>query len=339
VQKVEHKLGRLDGLLGMLEQLQVPLAKVREHLDLPGMRTEQALNFRDKARMKNLLRAAGLPCAKHRLVASVREGVEFARELGGPLVLKPQAGAGAVSTYRANSVEEVVETLGGMQPSAERPVLCEEFILGEERSLEVISIDGEPVWHSITHYSPPPLEVLRNPWIQWTVLLPREVEHPRYDDAREAGFAALKVLGQGTGISHMEWFRRRDGSIAISEIAARPPGAQIMALMSHSTGRSFFDVWAELMIHDRFRGATRTHAAGVAFLRGMGRGRVYDVHGLDVAQKAVGGLVVDVNLPKKGAPAKPGYEGEGWAIVKAPETATVQHALDRIIRNVRVELR
>jgi hypothetical protein len=46
-------------LLAVLEQLQVPLAQVREQLGIPGMDTATARNFRDKARMKTVLRAPG----------------------------------------------------------------------------------------------------------------------------------------------------------------------------------------------------------------------------------------------------------------------------------------
>ena len=38
--------------------------------------------------------------------------------------------------------------------------------------------DSRTVWASVSDYRPPPLTVLRNPWIQWTVLLPRELDHP-----------------------------------------------------------------------------------------------------------------------------------------------------------------
>ncbi|HXV75071.1 MAG TPA: hypothetical protein VD788_02040, partial [Candidatus Polarisedimenticolaceae bacterium] len=53
----------VDRLVGALEQLQVPLAQVRERLGIDGMGVEAALNFRDKSRMKDVLRAAGVPCA------------------------------------------------------------------------------------------------------------------------------------------------------------------------------------------------------------------------------------------------------------------------------------
>src|SRR5262245_58914644 len=45
-------------LLGVLEQLQVPLGEARERLGLPGMRAAEAHNFRDKTRMKDVLRQA-----------------------------------------------------------------------------------------------------------------------------------------------------------------------------------------------------------------------------------------------------------------------------------------
>ncbi len=337
-QRLQAQMGPADRLIGMLEQLQVPLAQVREELGIPGMRVDQASNFRDKARMKEALRAAGLPCARHRLVRDVASGLAFAGEVGFPVVVKPPDGAGAIATLRAGNPRELNHILGSMHPGPNNPILVEEFVLGLERSFEVVSIDGEPVWHSLTRYSPPPLDVLRNPWIQWTVTLPREVEDPAYDEVRRIGFAALKALGMGTGLSHMEWFRRKDGTLAISEIAARPPGAQIMSLMAWSTDRDLFAAWAELMIHGTFDPPVRQWAAGVAFFRAMGKGRVVRVHGLDEAQASVGHLVVEASLPQVGQPKSSSYEGEGWAIVRARETATVDQALLELITKVRVEL-
>ena len=61
-----HFGGKTDRLLGVLEQLQEPLALVRERLQIRGMDLAEARNFRDKARMKDVLRAAGVPCARHR---------------------------------------------------------------------------------------------------------------------------------------------------------------------------------------------------------------------------------------------------------------------------------
>jgi hypothetical protein len=43
-------------------------------------------------------------------------------------------------------------------------------------------------------------------------------------------------------------------------------------------------------------------------------------------------------MPFLGAGPRPSYEGDGWMIVRHPETAAVERALSEIISTVRVEL-
>ena len=303
------------------------------------MRAEQARNFRDKARMKELLRAAGLPCARHRLAASAEEGWAFASEVGYPLVVKPPAGAATQATYRVDGPDALADALYACAPDAGGAVLVEEFVTGEEYSFDAFSRDGEVVFHSITRYDPTPLEVMRQPWIQWTVLLPREIDRPEFDDIRAAGRRTLEVLGMGTGMSHLEWFRRRDGSIAISEVAARPPGAQITTLISRAHDVDAVAMWARLMVFDAFDAPTeRKWAVGAAYLRGQGRGRVRAVHGLDRVHAELGHLVTDARVPQPGQPKAASYEGEGFIIVRDGSTQVVADALKRIVATVRVEL-
>lgn len=332
-----RSIGGLDRLMGALEQLQVPLAQAREILGVEGMGAEAAKNFRDKARMKTVLREAGLPCARHRLASSPEEARDFAREVGLPLVVKPPDGAGAKATFRVGTPEALEEALKVNAPAPGRPVLLEEFVTGDEYSFETVSIAGRPVWYSSTRYLPTPLEAMHNPWIQWCVLLPREREDPRFDDVKEVAFRGLAALGMGTGLSHMEWFRRRNGSLAISEVAARPPGAQITTLVSVAHEFDFLAAWARLMVFGEFHPPPRKWASGAAFFRGMGGGRVKAVHGLDQAQKELGALVVEAKLPRPGAAKSDSYEGDGYAVLRHESTEAVLKALIRLVALVRVE--
>ena len=340
VSQLEARLGAIDRLFGAYEQLQVPLAEVRERRGIAGMRVDAAHNFRDKARMKSLLRDHGLPCARHRLATTREEAAAFAREIGFPLIVKPPSGAGAQATTRADDMAALQAAVDAAAPTSDRPVLIEEYVTGEEHSFETVSISGRAVWHSLTHYYPSPLEVLRNPWIQWCLILPREVDEPQYDDIRRAGFRALTVLGMETGLTHMEWFRRPDGSIAISEVAARPPGAQLMTIVSRAHDFDFVAAWARLMVFGDFAAPPRKYSVGAAYLRGQGngRGRVTAIHGLDQVQREIGSLVVDAKLPAAGQAPTGSYEGEGFVILRHPETVVVQRALQRLISLVRVEL-
>jgi hypothetical protein len=333
---IASRLGRVERLLGTLEQLQVPLAVARETLGLPGTTVEAARNFRDKSRMKDVLRAHGLPCARHRLAAGPDDARAFAAEVGFPIVVKPPDGAGAKATVRAEDAGGLEAALAGASP--ERPVLLEEFVRGEEHSFDTVSIAGRPVWHSLSRYLPSPLHVLENPWIQWCVLVPREVDHPRYDDVRRVAFRALDALGMGTGVTHMEWFRRPDGGVCVSEVAARPPGAQFCSLISWANDVDFYAAWARLVVFDAFDVPERRYAAGAAYLRGQGRGRVVGVEGLEAVRRELGPLVVEARLPEPGRGPTGTYEGEGYVIVRHPRTEVVEEALMRLVSRVRVVL-
>jgi len=339
VEAMKVGLGSVDRLIGTLEQLQVPLGELRDELDLAGLRADAARNFRDKAQMKTVLRAAGLPCARHRLASQTAEVIAFVQEVGFPIIVKPPAGAGAQGTYRLDDGDALTSCLSSMPPTPERPVLVEEFIAGEEHSFDSVVLGGHVVWHSINDYTPAPIEVLRHPWIQWSVLSPREVDDPAYAPIRDVAEPALKVLGLHDGLSHMEWFRREDGRIAISEVGARPPGAQFATLLSYAYDFDFYRAWAELMVRDVWEPPPRQYAVGAVYLRAQGKGeRIGAVHGLAEAQREVGELVVEAKLPREGQAPSGTYEGDGYVILRHPETATVRDALRRLVERIYVEL-
>ena len=332
------RVGPPARLIGTLEELQVPLAIAREALGVPGLGSEAARNFRDKARMKSVLEGAGLPCARHRLARNADEAQAFAREVGFPVVVKPQSGAGARNTFRVDSSGRLAELMAQVPAVNGSPILLEEFVTGEEHSFDAVVVGGAPMWHSIGRYFPSPLEVLREPWIQWCVVLPRAIDGPEFEPIRRAGFAALSALGLSTGFAHLEWFRKPDGGVAISEVGARPPGAQFMSLMSWAHDRDLYGAWARLAALDTFDPPVRKYAVGCAYLRGQGTGRVRQVHGLDQIAHELGPLVVEARLPHSGQVARGSYEGEGYIIVRHPETAVVEDALSKLVTRIRVEL-
>ncbi len=335
---IEANIAHVDRLLAVSEFAQVAVAEARDRLGLPGPGAEVIKNFRDKPRMKDVLRAAGLPVARHRLAPDEAEARRFAGEVGFPLVVKPPAGVGSAGTFTAKDAGELDRVIKICAPSAASPVLLEEFVTGDEHTFDAVVIGGKPVWHSITRYLPNPIEVVKNPWIQWCVLLPREIDAPFFDPIRALGFQALAALGLETGICHMEWFRRADGSVMLSEVAARPGGAQIMNLNARAHDFDMYGQVARLIALDTFEPPReRKFATGAAFLRGQAPGVVRAVHGIEEAKRAVGHLITDAKWPEVGEPRSMSYEGEGYVLVRHPETRVVEEALQTLISLVRVE--
>jgi D-alanine-D-alanine ligase-like ATP-grasp enzyme len=336
--QLQRRFGDAHRLFGPLEQLQVPVAMARAALGIDGLSVEAATNFRDKARMKSILRAASVPCARHALAGSETAARAFASETGFPLVVKPPAGAGGKGTFRLDNADDLGQFLKRYPPDPDRPALYEEFVRGTEHSFDSVMIDGRLVWHSISRYMPSPLDVLENPWIQWCVMLPRDISGREYDPIREAATNGLHALGMTTGLSHMEWFRLMGDRIAISEVGARPPGAQITTLLSYAHDVDFYQAWPRLMMLGEFDAPARRYAAGAAYVRGQGKGRVRRIHGLDEAQRRYGSLVMEARLPREGQAPSDSYEGDGYVIVRHPDTGVVERALTDIVSLIRVEL-
>lgn len=338
VAALAKEVGAVDRLLGILEPLQEPLGEVRERLRIRGMNAATARNFRDKARMKEVLQAHGIATARHRLCDTAAAALQFARQIGYPLVAKPPAGAGAKATSRCQEERDLVAFLETTKPGRGREVLVEEFVQGREFSFDSITLNGQHVFHNISSYHPTPLTVMENPWIQWCVVLPRDISGPEYAPIHHIGPKALDALGMWTGMTHMEWFRRTDGSIAIGEVGARPPGAQFVSLMSYAHDCDMYRAYAQLMVFETFAPPVRRYAAGAAYLRGQGKGTVKAVHGLEEIRQALGEIVVETRLPRLGQVASQSYEGEGFVIVRHPDTEVVAAAVDRIVQTLRVEL-
>jgi hypothetical protein len=334
----QRSWGRVDRLIGYLEQLQVPLAQARDACGVDGMGGDVALRFRDKNLMKATLRDAGLPVARQALIRTAGDALRFVAEVGYPIVLKPVAGLGSRNTQRASSDDELYAALNLLMPTPSAPIQAEEFVTGAEHTFETVFLGGAPVWRSSTAYLPGPLQVLENPWMQYCVLLPREADAPHIRAFEPVNAAALRALGLVDGLSHMEWFLRGDGSVTIGEVGARPPGVNIMAMNGIAHGVDFWAAWARLMVHRTWSvPAERTRAVGCAFLRGQGFGRtVRAIVGMEAARAKIGDRWVEARLPHVGQPIADGYEGEGWVLVSHPTTAGVVDALRVLVTETRI---
>ena len=65
--------------------------------------------------------------------------------------------------------------------------------------------------------------------------------------------------------------------------------------------------------------------------------RVVDVRGVDRANEQLGHLVVESKLPARGTPKSDSYEGDGYVIVRDPDTEVVTAAIKTIIETIGIE--
>ncbi|MEZ4899180.1 MAG: hypothetical protein R2806_20215 [Saprospiraceae bacterium] len=335
---LRDEIGPINRCLVVNEQVQELVASIRESLDIPGMRPATARNYRNKKRMKEVLEKSQVPIAKNYKVLNQDDAQKAIKKIGLPLVAKPIRGAAAQETFRILDESAWQRFLDRHVGESKGPWLLEQMLSGQEYSCDTFCLNGKMLFRTYNQYIPSPLEVIENDWIQWQVILPNPTGGPDFEDIRKLADKTLKALGAEDGWSHLEWFRLNDGSIAVSEAAMRPPGAQFTTMVSRAADFDSIEAWATLMIDGEFQIPKQKYAVGTAYLRGMGEGTVSGIHGWEAIQQQYASLICDHRIPAIGTPKSQTYEGEGFVIVRHPDTELVRSVLLDIVSTVRVFL-
>ncbi len=322
--------------VGRVECLWEPLvllaARVREALGAEGHSYETVLPFRDKDRMKQVLTAAGIRTPRHMRATSRQQCREAAEALGYPLILKPIAGAGSQDTYRVDDAEALERTFTKLAHVPD--VNVEEFIDGEEYTYDTVCADGRILFDHIAWYRPKPLIARHVEWITPQIVSLRQIEAAHLEAGRAMGRAVLDALGHRTGFTHMEWFRKADGEVVFSEIAARPAGSRSVDAMNFACDVDLFVGWAEAIVHGRLsQPIQRRYNAALLFKRARGSGTIQRILGLDSVMARFGEHIVALELPRPGTPRGAWREhltAEGWLIVRHPDLERLLEIADTI---------
>jgi biotin carboxylase len=311
----------VDRILANWEPLVIVAARLRERLGLAGMSVDAVRGFRDKQLMKDRLAAAGLRVPRARRVRSVAEVWSAIEEIGFPAIIKPISGAGSADTYKVASKADMARVLPHMHHVAE--AICEEFIAGEEYTYDTVSIDGAPVYESVTRYFPNALEMRSNEWISPIMLSVRDLDQPHIRPGIELGRSVLRTLGMGDGMTHMEWFLTASGEVVFGEVACRPGGACVVDLMNYTSDVDLFREWARVATVRRFEGSTeRKYNVAIIFKRAQGHGRISAIAGLREYYDRYRPHIVEDTLLRPGTPRRDWKQtllSDGYLVVRHPD--------------------
>ena len=118
----------------------VMMSRVARRYGFPFYSEETAQWSTDKFQMKHRFIEGGVPCAKGRLVKSVEDVSDFEY----PVIIKPRDNSGSRGVKLCRSKEELDAAMSeALEVSRLDCVLVEEFIEGQEYSIESIHHDGK----------------------------------------------------------------------------------------------------------------------------------------------------------------------------------------------------
>lgn len=329
----------VDRLEATVEAHIMAAANVRDATGIPGTSPETAFLCRDKPAMKEVLRKAGVSCAKSTRATSAKDARDFAEAVGFPLIMKPPAGAGAAATYRVRNAGELERVIveSGLADGAE--VAIEEFIEGHEGYLDTMTIDGKIGHEFITHYYPNVLEAMRERWISPQMVVTNRMDAPGYDEVKAMARKVIKVLKIGTSPTHMEWFYGPKG-LKFSEIGCRPPGVGQWDVYNAANEFNLYFEWAHALVHGKIHTPpSRRFAAGMIALRPERDGRISGYSGVADIERKYGECIVAAHLPAPGTPTQPiegGYMANAWMRMRHPDYDSLRAILNEVGETVRV---
>ncbi|MGK3988644.1 ATP-grasp domain-containing protein [Sorangium sp. So ce136] len=296
-----HAERRYDGVLTTCDYYLETAARVAAELGLPGTPPAALRVAREKHLMREACRRAGLPGPRFLATNDVDQAVEFARSIGFPVVVKAVdlcASEHVVAIHDADGLRAMFSAVSGPPVNIRGQkrsgvVLIEEFLRGEEFSVETVSFRGRTTVLGVTDKS-----LVGYPrFIESALMHPADIAD---ETARRLqGFVceALTAVGYGHGLAHTEVKLSPDGPRLV-EINARMGGSYLFDLVQLVTGVDLFEVLIDLSLDRAPRatpGPTGIKSAAVHFLLPPRGGRIVEVGGVEEvkADPAIHRLVVD----------------------------------------------
>lgn len=268
---------KVDRVVALEEFDVMTAALIREHFCLPGMSSSTAKTFRDKFRMAEAARAAGVAVPDFVPLINPDEVREFMERVPPPWIIKPRSDVSAIGIRKVDEQQEVWDLIAEMNEREnlrERAsyYLLAQFVAGEVFHVDSLVSNGRVLFAGANRYGRPPLEVAHG----GGAYVSRTVAH-RSDDEKKL-FAInrqlVKALKHEDGAAHAEFIKSdADGRFYFLEIAARVGGAYIADVLEAASGLNLWREWARIEVGDG-RKQEQQAGAGQKADRAVDRNRI-----------------------------------------------------------------
>jgi len=247
------KYGRIDWLESNNEYWLERDAMLRTDFHITsGFQVEDMARIKFKSGMKPYYEQAGIPVARYHIVDDFENCKKFIDLVGWPVIVKPDNGVGASSTYKLKSDAELSDFLRDKDPSVR--YIMEEFITAEVNSYDaIIDSKGEPIFET-GNVTPNSIMDVVNTGDNSIYYIVNELP----EDTRKAGRATVKAFGVKSRFVHFEFFRLtadhphmgKKGDVVALEVNMRPCGGFSPDMMNFANSTDVYKIWADMIAYD-----------------------------------------------------------------------------------------
>ena len=245
------RYGRIDFLESNNEYWLEMDARLRTDFHISsGWQTDDLPRIKYKSRMKEGYAIAGVPFARFHLVDDYDHCMAFIREVGFPVIVKPDNGVDASDTHELNNEDDLRRYL---ELRHDCTYIMEEFIHGEIQSYDaIIDSHGNPVFET-GNDTPKSIMDMVNEHDNTCFYMQKELP----DDIRDAGRRTVRAFGVQSRFVHFEFFRLlsdqhigRKGEVVALEVNMRPCGGFSPDMMNFANGTDVYKIYADMIAYD-----------------------------------------------------------------------------------------
>ena len=263
------KYGKIDFLESNNEYWLRQDAKLRTDFNITGAKFDDVVNFTSKSNMKEFYKKAGVPVARYKFCTSFKEDMEFIKEVGFPVIVKPDVGVGAAATYR---IENEDELKAFYNRGFNVPYIMEEYILGDIISFDGICDANSNVVFCDNEVFPPSIMDIVNENLEVSYYVNKEVPANVY----KVGSSVIKSFGIKSRYFHLEFFKLRNdkhglgkaGDIVALEVNMRPPGGFTPDMINFGQSVDTYQIWADVMCFNKIVNVDLSHPKYYCFYYG-----------------------------------------------------------------------
>ena len=238
-------------------------ARLRELLGVPGQDFAGALAFRDKVRMKTLVRRGGLEVPEFAPIRVAFDLFHFIREHDYPVVVKPAFGSGSTGTQVLRGPADLTRLLAAGLPEHAQ---VERFVEGPMYVVDGLVVAGTPVAAFASRYLNDCLSFREGTYLG-SAQLTRD--HPLTDRLIDYARRVLAALPTPECTTfHLEVFHTPDDRLVLCEIGSRTGGALTAPAIRAASGFDLDRQWFNAQVAPEGPAGTGVH--GVAPGQGAG---------------------------------------------------------------------
>ena len=348
-----HARRPIHGIVATDDESVVLASVAGARIGLPVNDPDAARASRDKRTTRERLAEAGMRTPSWVALPVARRPEPAAREVRYPCVLKPLFLNASRGVIRANDPMEFVAAFERIRSLLQRPavrkalveqgslaarsILVEDYLPGDEVSVEGLLVDGR--LQVLALFDKP--DTPEGPTFEETLFVTPSSLAPDVQAAvvAEVG-GACEALGLHEGPVHAE-LRVRDGVPWILEVAARTIGGLCARALRFGAGISLEEVVLRHALGLPLDGIVReVGASGVLMLPVPRAGRLREVRGVDAARAIEGIGDVRITVERGGAiePAPDGNRYLGFVFARGAMPGDVERALRAAQSRLTIEI-